>query len=726
MPKKRRITTEDLYRFQLVSQGRLSPDGEHIVFCLRWVDSKTQKEYYNLWVVATRGGAPRQFTYGDQVDRNPAWSPDSQAIAFTSNRGDDKQAQIYIIPLNGGEARPVTSLKGHIGSFNWSPDGKQFVCAFRKTDQVVQEREADALKKELGVVERHITRLFYKADGVGFLSQEHSHIWAINVRTGRAKQLTFGDMYNEHSPHWSPNGKTIVFISNRSHDPDQMWDQDHLYLISADGGEFHQLDTPPSEKEMPRFSPDGGWVAYIQHGGREAIWQNTNLWVTPADGDGRAKNLTGPFDLHVGQDTINDLDKFQAMPPTWSPDSQRLYFQVTYHGDTLLKSVAVDGTDLQDIVADPGVVGDFTVAESGSKLAYLHGSGHTLGQVWLRDEAKGQTRQLTRFNQNLWRAIDWGEIEEVWFKGLAGNNLQGWILKPPGFAESKTYPSILQIHGGPMAQYGNFLMHEFYYLAAQGYVVYFCNPRGGQGYGETHTKAIYNDWGNRDYADLMAWTDLVEQKPYIDSQRMGVTGGSYGGYMTAWLIGHTNRFKAAVAQRSVSNMISMAGSTDLGAFWESLFGAKPEFWGDVDNYWRQSPLKYIGNAKTPTLVIHSEQDLRCDIEQSEQIFVALKKLGVDTEMVRFPGESHNLSREGRTDRRIARLNHIVRWFDKYLNTKFGNKLYTGSGSGTCGRVSSLGGGVVGSWGGIATGFVSCWTWLSLSGILCSAGEAGGA
>jgi dipeptidyl aminopeptidase/acylaminoacyl peptidase len=217
-----------------------------------------------------------------------------------------------------------------------------------------------------------------------------------------------------------------------------------------------------------------------------------------------------------------------------------------------------------------------------------------------------------------------------------------------------------------MAQYGHFLMHEFYYLAAQGYVVYFCNPRGGSGYGEAHTKAIYNDWGNADYADLMAWVDLVQQKTYIDPKRMGVTGGSYGGFMTNWIIGHTDRFKAAVTQRSVTNFISMAGSSDLGHVWDALFGTEAQLWEDVDNYWRQSPLKYVGNVKTPTLVIHSEQDLRCDIEQGEQLFVALKKLGVETEMVRFPGEPHGLSRQGRTDRRIIRLNHILRWFDRYL------------------------------------------------------------
>ena len=255
----------------------------------------------------------------------------------------------------------------------------------------------------------------------------------------------------------------------------------------------------------------------------------------------------------------------------------------------------------------------------------------------------------------------------MWFKAADGTDLQGWITFPPEFDASQTYPSILEIHGGPQAQYGRFFMHEFYYLAAQGYVVYWCNPRGGRGYGQAHSSAIENRWGTVDYDDVMAWADFMAQQPYIDPTRMGVTGGSYGGYMTSLIIGKTDRFKTAVAQRVVSNLISFYGASDLNATKsERLVGMSQPPWDDIDNYWAQSPLKYIGNAKTPTLVIHSEQDLRCPEDQGTQVFTALKRMGVDTELVLFPEESHGLSRMGRTDRRIARLNHMLRWFDKYL------------------------------------------------------------
>jgi len=682
--KKRRITAEDLYRFQLITDCQISPDGRHVVFCVQRVDKKTEKKYANLWIGPTDRGRARQFTYGDQTDSRPRWSPDGSEVAFVSNRGDEKQPQIHVIPFHGGEARPLTDLKGEFDAFEWSPDGEQLVCQFRKKDKEDIEREEDEQKKKLGVVSRHIRRVFYKLAGSGFLPQDRWHIWTIDARTGRARQLTDSDVYDEWKPRWSPDGTQIVFCSNHSEDPDLDPDAIDLFVISAEGGELRKVETPVGPKESPTFSPDGKWLAYFGQEGKEQWWKNTCLWIVPAlrqdfgelsratqdsaDGSGEAKNLTEKFDFDVSSTTINDLPGHLPMtPPTWSKDGSRLYFQVSQHGNTVLKSVALDGDErsLQTVIGDQGGVGSFSFDQEQSRLAYFHADMTDLGQVWVQDLATGQSRKLTHANENLLQARDLGEIEEVWFKGAADNDLQGWILKPPGFDESKKYPSILEIHGGPQAQYGNFFMHEFYYLAAHGYVVHFCNPRGGQGYGEEHTRAIWNNWGTVDYDDLMAWVDFVQQKPYIDPARMGVTGGSYGGYMTNWIIGHTDRFRAAVTQRSVSNLISMYGSSDFNWSFQIELGNEPP-WENLENYWRQSPLKYIGNAKTPTLVIHSEQDLRCDMEQGEQIFVALKKLGVDTEMVRFPDEPHGLSRGGRTDRRIERLSHILRWFDRYL------------------------------------------------------------
>jgi dipeptidyl aminopeptidase/acylaminoacyl peptidase len=296
-------------------------------------------------------------------------------------------------------------------------------------------------------------------------------------------------------------------------------------------------------------------------------------------------------------------------------------------------------------------------------VAYVQTMPTEPGQIWLSDVKTGEKRRLTQANADLMAEIELGAHNEVWIEGPQ-TRLQGWIMTPPGFDESRVYPAILEIHGGPMLQYGNSFMHEFHLLAAQGYVVFFTNPRGSQGYGNDFVSAIWNDFGGPAHEDLMAWTDYVAALPYVDSRRLGVTGGSYGGYMTNWIIGHTDRFCAAVTQRSLSNLLSFNGSSDIWIF-QLMFGGKPP-WQSLEDYWRQSPLAYIANVSTPTLVIHSEQDLRVSIEQGEQMFVALKLQGVETEMVRFPEESHGLSRGGRTDRRIARLGHILRWFDRYL------------------------------------------------------------
>lgn len=668
MPNKRKrsISAEDLYDINIISDVRISPSGDHVVYTQERVDSETEKKYTNLWIVPTNGGKPSQFTFGDQKDTQPRWSPDGETIAFLSNRADsEKPAQIFLIPFHGGEARPLADIKGKIGSLIWSPDGSKLLCRVRKTDQEVLERQEDDHKKKLGTVRRHYNRVFYKLDGDGYLPQERWHIWIVNIGNGKTKQITEHAIYDEIDPSWSPDGKSITFISNHSHDPDLDRDAMDLFVMSSSGGDPKKISTPIGEKSMPIFSPDGKQIAYFGIEGRGNWYKNQGLWIVPSDGLGDPINLTEPHDVHVSPMTINDIGTPEIMPPTWSKDGKILYFPIVQNGSTLLCSIDLEGKQLKTNAGEDGVAGSFAFNADQTRLAYFMGKMNDPGQVFFQDIGTHNDVSITQVNDQLFSKLDLGEMEEVWIKGPDDNDLQGWILKPPGFDPGKKYPSILEIHGGPLVQYGKFFMHEFYFFAAAGYVVHFCNPRGGRGYGEQHAGAIWGGWGDADYRDLMAWTDFIEQKPYIDKKRMGVTGGSYGGYMTVWIIGHTERFTASVTQRCVSNLVSLWGSSDLNWVFQEVLNDKPPF-EDLDKFWNHSPIKYIGNAKTPTLVIHSENDLRCPIEQGEQVFVALRKLGVDTEMVRFPGEFHGLSRNGRTDRRIARLNHIVRWFDKYL------------------------------------------------------------
>jgi dipeptidyl aminopeptidase/acylaminoacyl peptidase len=664
---KRAVTAEDLYDFKTVSCVRISPDGKRIIFPSQRVERKTEKKYTNLWILPTKPGAKaQQFTYGDQSDTSPSWSPDGSQIAFLSNRGDhEKLPQFYLIPGNGGEARQLTQIKGVITSFSWSPDGRQLLCQVIKTDKEVLEREEDEGKKKLGVVVRHYTRAFYKLDGIGYLPQERCHLWLVDAVSGKARQITDDPVFDELDAAWSPDGKWIVYLSNRSQDPDFNLEQIDLFVMPAKGGAARKITTEVGEKGLPVFSPDGKWIAYYGGLGEGEGWRNTYLWLTPVDGSQKPRNLTGRYDLHVSPWTINDMGEPELTPPTWSKDGQSIYFPVSYHGSSILDRIDLKGVYLETVIGEGGVVGSFNFDRDQKKLAYFYGNIGDPAQICVLDMPTHKSTLLHSHNQKLLAKLDLGSIEEVWFKGAAGNDLQGWILKPPAFDPEKKYPSILEIHGGPQTQYGNFFMHEFCYFASRGYVVYFCNPRGGRGYGEEHSKAIWGSWGQADYADLMAWTDYMEKKPYIDPKRMGVTGGSYGGYMTVWIIGHTQRFKAAVAQRCVSNFLSMWGSSDVNwVFQQELCARQPFF--DFEKFWKMSPIAYIGNAKTPTKVIHNENDMRCPVEQGEQVFVALKSLGVDTEMVRFPDEFHGLSRTGRTDRRIARLDHIIGWFEKYL------------------------------------------------------------
>ncbi|MBK8989335.1 MAG: S9 family peptidase [Chloroflexi bacterium] len=665
---KRRITAEDLYRLQIVSDPQISPDGKHVVFCVQTLEQATEKKHSHLWLVAADGSAPaRQFTFGKQRDSHPRWSPNGRTIAFLSNRADEKQSQIYRIGLDGGEAQPITQLNGAIASFAWSPDGAQFVCQLRQKDQTAVVRDKDEQKKKLGVVDRRITRLDFRAEGAGYLPEERWHIWIIDVATGAATQLTTGETFHETNPSWSPDGRSILFTSVRADAPDLNWEQSELYLIPAQGGDIQQLPGHNGRKFEGAFSPDGQFIAYLGREQAGTWYQNDCLYVTAVDGR-QTRNLSAAYDLHCGPATMTDVGSGSpATPPTWSADGQAIFTVVTQTGDQPLLRLSAAVQPPLPVIAGAGLVGAFSLDAAHTRLAYVWGALDKPGQIWLREMDSGASRLLADPNADWLADVDLGHTEEVWFPAADGRQLHGWITFPPDFDPSRQYPSILQIHGGPMGQYGRAFMHEFYYLAAQGYIVYWSNPRGGQGYGQNHLAAIAGQWGTVDYDDVMAWADYLATQPYTDPARMGVTGGSYGGYMTTLIIGRTDRFKAAVAQRVVSNLLSFYGGSDLnGTRTQSLVGVVQPPWEAFGQYWAMSPMSAIGQAKTPTLVIHGEQDKRCPPEQGEQVFVALKLLGVETELILFPEEGHELSRNGRTDRRISRLNHILRWFDQYL------------------------------------------------------------
>ena len=488
--EKRLITAEDLYDFELISGFEISPDGKWVIYAQQRVDQKTEKKYSNLWIVPVDAAddnsdqvtQPRQFTYGDQTDRSPKWSPDGSQIAFISNRKNEAQSQIYLIPFGGGEARLLTDMKGQFGSFEWSPTGERIVCQFRKMDVEAIEREEDEQKKKLGIVSRHYERISYKFDGVGFLPKERWHIWVVNTQNGEATQISDGEIYDEASPTWTADGQSIIFTSNRDPDPDINFDLTDLYRISVSGGEMQKISTPEGPKSHPSPSPDGHWIAYYGVAGRGDWWRNTSLWVVSSDGSSPARNLTETYDVNVSESVMNDTNAGAAAlsAPSWSKDSQTLYFPVGKHGSSRLHSVNLDGENFKAITPEVGAIGSYCFDQFAQRMAYFFSQMTDPGQIWVQDLGSiASPKQLTATNSWL-KNVDLGSVEEIWFKGRDGNNLQGWVLYPPGFDPSSKYPSILEIHGGPMGQYGFFFMHEFYFLAAQGYVVYFSNPRGGR------------------------------------------------------------------------------------------------------------------------------------------------------------------------------------------------------------------------------------------------------
>ncbi len=667
------LTAESLYQMEQIGSADFSPDGTQVVYAVQRVHEKTEKKHHDLFVVATDSSKPRRFTYGDWSDSQPRWSPDGSQIAFLSNRQDEKQAQIYVLSMSGGEARPVTTLDGMLFDYRWSPDGTKFLVILLEPDEEAKERMADEQKKKLGIVAHHITDVQYKFDSQGFLPKNTAQLWIIDVEDGKAMQLT--DLENHvGTPAWSPDGSEIVFTANLDPERGFNLEETELYSVSAeprtnedDGAQPYTADelTQLTETEgpifAPVFSPDGSQIALYGRVGKYQWWRNTSLCVIPATG-GEIRNLSDAHDFDVSSNTINDINgTAPGSWPVWSADGSALYAHVSRHGQQPLVKFDVETGEAETIIGDC-IVGTFDINDE--QVTYFKGTLSDPGQLFVRDLASGEERQLSSLNDWL-QEVALGEVEEVWFESSDGYKLQGWILFPPDFDPEQQYPSILEIHGGPQTQYGAFFMHEFNYLASNGYVVYFCNPRGGQGYGNEHCRAIHGDWGVLDYQDVMAWADYMTEQPYIDIERMGVTGGSYGGYMTTWIIGHTDRFKAAVAQRSVTNWTSMWGTADFNWAWIHLTG-DPNPWEGIEKNWEHSPIAHLHKATTPTLFIHSLADYRTNFEQSEQAYVMLKVQKVDTEMLAVPNESHGLSRMGRTDRRIARLTHMLRWFDKYL------------------------------------------------------------
>lgn len=674
----RSITIEDLYRMVILSRPRISPDGQRVAFVATTIDGSKHEYRSAIWIVPTESGEARQFTASAANAHSPSWSPDGRWLAFVSaregeitgkassdqNRRGKGKPQIWLIPTDGGEAHQLTFMEHGASSPSWSPDSKHILFSATIGPADEESEEGRAMPKV-----RVIDRLWYRLDSVGFIHERRSHLFLVDVASGKLEQITDGD-WDDDNAAWSPDGTHIAFTSNRAEDRWRRPGPDLNVLTIKDGkaGALRCLTDGTLWCSSPCWSPDSKTIAFLaSYKVRSA--DHTYLYSLSASAEREAAScLSQEFEGSCMDFTNSDISEYLMPAPVWSADGETLYVLAAHRGATRLFAIPKTGADKQPATLTPGDVHvqDFTFDHSRNKVALLIGDPIRPQEIFVRSTSpSSELHRITNFNDTLFDELTLSTPEYMPYTGEDGWPIDGWVLKPHNFDPSKKYPLVVQIHGGPQTQYGYGFFHEMQMLAAHGYVILYTNPRGSCGYGYEFALAVHGAWGEKDSVDIMKGVETLLLRGYIDEQRMGVMGGSYGGFMTNWLISHDDRFKAAVSDRGITNLASLFGTSDLGwTLGYDNLGIAP--WEDLEKYMRMSPIKYVQNIHTPLLIIHSEQDLRCSIEQAEQLFAALKWIGREVLFVRFEGQSHRLSRYGHPKLRLQRLKHIKDWFEKHL------------------------------------------------------------
>jgi dipeptidyl aminopeptidase/acylaminoacyl peptidase len=671
MPR-RPARLEDVFRFKLLSDPQLSPDGKTIAFVQAETDLDKNTTRSHIWLVPGDGSArPRRFTAGEAKDRAPRWSPDGKQLAFISNR--DKQDQLYLIALDGGEARPLTSGEGKPSAAVWSPDGTQLAYTAKVITDAV--REANGARRDSDV--RSYTRLTFRSDSDGFWDYGWRQVFVLRTDSepGTPVQMTRGD-YNHTDPAWSPDGKTLAFSANRSANADlsnlsDIWLMDSPAFNARGKAKVkapQRITRSKGPAVGPAFSPDGRQIAFVGHDNRYTRnVTHLRVYVMARDGS-NVRCLTESLDEGVGDEVLSDLRAGgRAFTLHWSADGETIYFSATEQGASNVYQVTVADGRVSRATQGTHQVFGWSYAQASNQIAYVCSNPANPNDIYAHEAGAREAQRLTDVNAEVLRELALSQPTPVAFKSTDGFTVHGWVMKPAGFKAGAKYPTILSIHGGPHSAYGATYFHEFQLLCAAGYGVLYTNPRGSDSYGQDFVKATYKDWGGGDYRDVMAAMDgSLKKFKWMDAQRLGVMGGSYGGYMTGWIITHGDQFKVAIAERMLSNWHSFFGTSDIG----SVFGTDWEIgghpWDNMEGYLRHSPIAHVANCKTPTLVLHSENDYRTPIEQGEQFYIALRNLGVPAQLVRFPGESHDLSRGGQPKHRRERYERILEWLGRYL------------------------------------------------------------